>query len=160
MTELSFYRQFLGAQWLRTKLVDAGLTVQSVHLNSDHWVSQKSLQDVIDDDDLNYGFMFHIEVQIRGFGAEWVETTANTILEEVSGARVFRENGLVYLYGVTPGHPEVRWQMSLGTGVCERVLVGTRTEMKPDPNIVVPLVEVEVPVYEVRCVDPLAELVR
>lgn len=59
----------------------------------------------------------------------------------------------------------VRWTTEEGVevkldfdyGVCEKVQVGTKVEEQYDPEALdaVPKVEVEVPVYEYMCPDPL-----
>ena len=78
------------------------------------------------------------------------------LLEAIPRAQLKRKDGEMTIYGkATNG---VSFYLWMGEGVCERVQVGTRTVMKPDPTIDVPMVEVEEPIFEVRCIDPINEM--
>ena len=78
------------------------------------------------------------------------------LLEAIPRAQLKRKDGKMTIYGkATNG---VSFYLWMGEGVCERVQVGTRTVMKPDPTIDVPMVEVEEPIFEVRCIDPINEM--
>lgn len=78
------------------------------------------------------------------------------LLEAIPRAQLKRKDGEMTIYGkATNG---VSFYLWMGAGVCERVQVGTRTVMKPDPTIDVPMIEVEEPIFEVRCIDPINEM--
>lgn len=51
----------------------------------------------------------------------------------------------------------IQWEIDFGTGVCERVQVGTKTVQKFDPEQLASVrkVTVQEPVYEFRCPDPI-----
>lgn len=78
------------------------------------------------------------------------------LLEAIPRARLKRKDGEMTIYGKAANG--VSFYLWMGAGVCERVQVGTRTVMKPDPTIDVPMVEVEEPIFEVRCIDPINEM--
>ena len=78
------------------------------------------------------------------------------LLEAIPRARLKRKDGEMTIYGKAANG--VSFYLWMGVGVCERVQVGTRTVMKPDPTIDVPMVEVEEPIFEVRCIDPINEM--
>lgn len=88
------------------------------------------------------------------------EEVVDRFLTELPFLSIQRTNGEIYLYGMD--HNGLRVGASCGTGACERVQVGTKTVKQPDPEALalVPMVDVEVPIFEVRCVDPLNELVK
>lgn len=69
---------------------------------------------------------------------------------------LIRENGLIFIRGAMPNG--LRFEFFTGSGVCEIVQVGTRVEKQPDPEYIAaaPVIDVEVPVFERRCPDPLA----
>ena len=76
------------------------------------------------------------------------EATAAAMLEALPEAHLYRKGGRIYLHGAL-GYAGIPFLLAAGEGVCERVQVGTRTvPARP---------EHEEPIYEVRCVDPLAE---
>ena len=78
------------------------------------------------------------------------------LLEAIPRAQLKRKDGEMTIYGKAANG--VSFHLWMGEGVCERVQVGTRTVMKPDPTIDVPMVEVEEPIFEVRCIDPINEM--
>lgn len=78
------------------------------------------------------------------------------LLEAIPRAQLKRKDGEMTIYGKAANG--VSFYLWMGEGVCERVQVGTRTVMKPDPTIDVPMVEVEEPIFEVRCIDPINEM--
>lgn len=51
----------------------------------------------------------------------------------------------------------IHWEVSFGTGVCERIQVGTKKVERLDPDALrdIPRVIVDEPVYEYRCPDPI-----
>lgn len=87
------------------------------------------------------------------------ERFASAWLEKHPETRVIRNDGFIYLIGITS--IGVSWEISLGYGLCEQVQVGTKVVEKIDPAYLenAPMIKVEEPVYETRCVDPLAETV-
>lgn len=84
---------------------------------------------------------------------ERCETWAAEILDRFPNARLDRTD-----YGafsiVQSG--DLSWSVYFSASVCTRVQVGTVTKTIPDPDA--PLIEVEEPVYEWRCADPLADM--
>lgn len=74
-----------------------------------------------------------------------------------------RTSGLIRLRGEVN---DLTFDLYTGTGVCEMVQTGTRVEQHADPDLLaaaiasVPLVDVEVPVFERRCPEPTAEVTR
>ena len=104
----------------------------------------------------------------NGFGAD-IDITLGTIFMEAAKDRetavdrllfalplnLHRSGGRLYLYGTLNGF---KVEVSAGDGVCEIVQVGTRVEQQPDPEYIAaaPVIDVEVPVFERRCPDPLA----
>lgn len=164
MTSHTLYRQFLAADWLLKKLKGLEIEVASVDFRRDHWASARTFEDLEQNDDLAYGFMFDIHVELQGlYLVEDRERAAEGVLEKVPGARIFRKNGYIYLYGEAPGMGSVRWHISLGMGSCEKVQVGTRKVMRPDPDapiVEIPLIEVDEPIFEIRCVDPITQAVN
>lgn len=101
----------------------------------------------------NHHVSFHLRT--AGDTAEDREALVAALFERIPGAELIRENGDMTLRGEWSNG--VTWYMFGGVGACERVQVGTKTVLRPDPKA--PLIEVEEPVFEVRCVDPLAEAV-
>ena len=89
------------------------------------------------------------------------EAKANEFLEAFPDATVTRESKYggapeIVLSGVT--HLGFVWEISFGTGVCEQKQVGTKKVMRYDPEQIkkIPLVEVEEPLYEYLCPDPIS----
>lgn len=105
-----------------------------------------------------YYFETNISIHVHADGdtPEDREELAAKLLDAIPHARLKREGGEMTIYGkATNG---VSFYLWMGQGVCERVQVGTRTVMKPDPTVEVPMVQVEEPIYEVRCLDPINEM--
>lgn len=93
-------------------------------------------------------------VEVYAVGAEELRDTARKV-KAVAGPLVKQQGDDGLELVTVQADVEVRI-VALG-GVCERVQVGTRTVSKPDPAA--PLIDVEEPVYEVRCPDSvLADL--
>ena len=98
----------------------------------------------------------HLEFQInlgrapKGGGSyqsnEANEEAAVLILDADPTLRLERSSGLIYLHGERDG---LTYELYFGSGVCERVQVGVRKVMVPDPAA--PLVEVEEPIFETVC---------
>lgn len=154
----SYYAQFLAAEWLRKHLEAANLEVTSLELNRSRWTENETLEQIVDKGQVDYGFSYHVNAQVQiGYRAEDVDKAANRILEAVPGARIFRRSGSIHLYGTLPGIHGHRWHIAAGQGTCERVVTGFRKVMKPAPDA--PMVEVEEPIYEVICADPIFEAV-
>jgi len=156
---LSFYQRQMAAAWVMKHLEEIEEPMDSVSIElRKHWLDDRSLEKIIEDGDLDYGFMFHVQVSlpaIYGSGSDQLrEARANRIIEKIPGTRVYRNDGQIYLYGLVPGYHELRWHISAGQGVCERKQVGTRKVMRPDPSA--PLVEVIEPIFETICLDPIA----
>jgi len=88
----------------------------------------------------------------EGEGENSAERAAIRLLDAMPELELVRNEGLIHLTGAARNG--LRFSFYTGTGSCERVQVGTRTipaePAKP---------EREEPIYEVRCVDPLSELV-
>lgn len=82
---------------------------------------------------------------------EETEAVAATMLARIPGAQLVRSDGNIRLYGQWSNG--VTWWWSMGYGVCERVQVGTRTVREPAPDAV--MIEVEQPVFQYRCPDPI-----
>ncbi|AWN07765.1 hypothetical protein HOT31_gp094 [Microbacterium phage Hendrix] len=156
----SYYSQYLGAEWLRKHLEAAGFEVTALELNRSRWTERETLDKLVENGNLDYGFSFHVDAKIQiGYRAEDVDKAANTVFESVPGARVFRKQGGIHLYGMLPGIHDLRWHLYVGQGTCERVIVGSRKVMKADPAKVaqIPMIEVDEPIYEIICSDPAVE---
>ena len=108
----------------------------------------------------NHGYLaYDVHIQAsssgrrEGEGDNDAERTAVRLLDAMPDLTIERNDGLIYLTGTA--NNGLTYRLYTGTGSCERVQVGTRTvpaePAKP---------EREEPIYEVRCVDPLNELVN
>jgi len=88
----------------------------------------------------------------EGEGDNSAERAAIRLLDAMPELALERSDGLIRLTGTASNG--LTFSFYTGTGSCERVQVGTRTvpaePAKP---------EREEPIFEVRCIDPLAELV-
>lgn len=120
--------------------------------------------DVLSIDD-TAGYNVHMQASLPWDGTdhrERCELAAVKLLETCDAVglevNLKRSDGLIYILGTERG---LSFRLYTGTGVCERVQVGTRTVKRHDPDLLaaVPLVDVEEPIFETRCVDPLAEAV-
>lgn len=87
---------------------------------------------------------------------ERCEAWAAEILDRFPSARLDRHDGP---FSIVQGG-DLSWSVYFSDSVCTRVQTGTRTKTIPDPVALdaVPLIEVEEPVYEWRCADPLADM--
>lgn len=148
MTTPSDYSIWLVAQMLKQKVLEAGGRMRSFELRSDG-------RPFKGEEDNPFFASAHINAHIWSNDQETNEDAAAALLASIPGARVVRRDGEITLFGTW--RTGVSWHFFAGTGVCERVQVGTRKVMKPNPDA--PLVEVEEPVFETRCIDPLAEAV-
>jgi|TARA_R100000482_G_scaffold124710_2_gene78569 hypothetical protein len=88
------------------------------------------------------------------------EQFANDFLDAFPDTRITREPGYggipeIKLHGTA--HAGVEWSIDVGTGVCERVQVGTKSVEKYDSDALlsIPKITVDEPVYEYRCPDPI-----
>lgn len=149
----TLYRKYLTADWLIKKIIEAGGKPDGVSFPEWAW-GQKPF-DEMSDEEFTYGFMFDVSTSIRYVGPEECEELANKLIES-TGCFIHRRQGVIRLYGYSPGFAPNTWHIDVGSGVCERVQVGTKLVEKPDPKAVIPMVTVEEPVYEVRCIDPIA----
>lgn len=80
------------------------------------------------------------------------------LLERISSGVVIRIDGILWLTGTS--NSGVCWSIYVGRGVCRKVQTGTRTVTRPDPELVkdIPTVEVQEPIYEYICDDPLLDV--
>lgn len=98
-------------------------------------------------------FRAHADVALSVYaGGQRCEDLAAEIFRRFPEARLNRHDGPFSI--VQGGDPS--WSVYFSDSVCTRVQTGTRTVTKPDPAA--PLIEVEEPVYEWRCADPLADM--
>ena len=99
-----------------------------------------------------------VRLRLRAYSLtpEEREEVVMRIVERTPGATILRREGDVHIYGHwTNG---VSYSIFGGPAVCKRVQVGTRVVEKPDPDYEpeeVPTIQVEEPVYEYRCPDPI-----
>jgi hypothetical protein len=103
-----------------------------------------------------YGsYTFDVDIQCgirRDYTPEASERAAVMLMEAMPELQLRRSSGLIYLSGTTS--LGFTYRFYTGTGMCERVQVGTRT-VKAQPAIEA----YEEPIWEVMCPDPLRELV-
>lgn len=102
----------------------------------------------------------HIDVDLRVSiykDGEECERIAAALLDDHPDARIERLGGGTFAV-ICPGRPS--WCVYFSASVCVKVQTGTVTRTIPDPVALeaVPLIEVEEPVYEWRCADPLAAM--
>jgi hypothetical protein len=98
-----------------------------------------------------------IRFQLTSHGEEAAATAARIVKAFPGSFRKDYDESYFTFYGEFVGVPvEVR---TMRADVCVARQVGTRTVAKPDPDALaeVPLVEVEVPVFEYDCKPVLAE---
>jgi hypothetical protein len=158
---VSFYQaQLLGA-WLHAQLLDAGIPSAkaavsvSTHrhtpgftLDDFEWFTQTTISAHV-----SYGVpardgKFYPDDEDREeFANQWLIAHPET--------RVIREEGSIYLFGLD--NLGLSWKVNVGQGTCERVQVGTRTVTKIDPDYLVgaPMIQVDEPVFEIVCADPI-----
>ena len=96
----------------------------------------------------------HFDIQfqcgmIGKYGPESNELAAVMLLDVLPALKLVRSNGLIYLNGVAENG--LTFSFYTGTGVCERVQVGTRH--------VEAMEAYDEPVYKTICADSLSELV-
>ena len=84
----------------------------------------------------------------EGWGNESNERAAIALLDAMSELQLERNDGLIYLTGVSNG---LKFKFYTGEGSCQLVQVGTRT-LPAEPA----KPEREEPIYEKRCIDELA----
>lgn len=97
-------------------------------------------------------YSFDIQFQcgmIGKYGAEANELTAVMLLDALPALKLVRSNGLIYVNGVAENG--LTFSFYTGTGVCERVQVGTRH--------VEAMEAYDEPVYKTICADVLNEMV-
>lgn len=146
----SLYQRYLVADQIEKRLNAAGAFVGAVY--------------VYDGDiSITLGFTSDNKGDLIGRYAppEAREAVANKFLTLYPGTAIQRKPGY-------DGKPEmiisgvaahgIEWKVDLGVGVCEKVLVGTKKVMRHDPEkmAIIPMVEVNEPVYEYLCADPIA----
>lgn len=155
--QVSLYARYLAARWIIDRLNSLGVELSSIRFHCNRWTAGALTESQLDQ---LYSFYFHIALErnidwLSPGTAEETESLSELVLEKVPGSRIYRREGNIEFYGEVPGLHHIRWHLTMGAGVCERVQVGTRTVMRPDPSV--PLIEVEEPIFETRCVDPLAK---
>ena len=97
-----------------------------------------------------YQFDIQLQCSMAGkYGAEANELAAVMLLDALPALNLVRSSGLIYLNGVAENG--LTFSFYTGTGVCERVQVGTRH--------VEAMEAYDEPVYKTICADPLSELV-
>lgn len=133
----SLYQVYLVADRLSKLITEAGGSHGGIELRTESFPGPAYIH-------------HHISMWLWG-DAEDRETLVADLLTRIPGATLTRDDGRMTLRGEWSNG--ITWYLGGGEGVCERVQVGTRTVLKPDPDA--PLVEVVEPVFEVRCVDPL-----
>lgn len=113
--------------------------------------------------------MIHDEVSIqvkfeKDYYAAVREEKVSEFLESFPGLTVERRKE-TYSSGapnmvVKLNYQDTPVEINFGAGTCEKKQVGTRTRLGYDPEALknIPMVEVEEPVYEYLCNDPLASL--
>lgn len=97
------------------------------------------------------------DVQVQVSAPSWrdgesdngAERAAIRLLDAMPSLELVRSSGLIFLMGAAENG--LTYSFYTGTGSCERVQVGTRT-VPASP-------EHEEPIFEVRCIDDLAQLV-
>lgn len=146
---MNLYQQYLVADMIQKRLARIGLTSSYAMMMTRDGKPAVRTHIGFYDDEGNYLFD-----QDR-------EAKANEFLEAFPDATVTRESKYggapeIVLSGVT--HLGFAWEISFGTGVCEQKQVGTKKVMRYDPEQIknIPLVEVEEPVYEYLCPDPIS----
>lgn len=158
------YRKYLLLDWLWKKLETAGVETRNIDVRLGS-AQATAVELKLDGEEYAWpspasSSAFDVSLTlIPDWGlsdrAQAAEDNANLLVEAIPGSRVWRDGGYITIWGDAPGALGGRWSIYLGEGVCERVVVGTRTVMKPAPDA--PMIEVEEPIYEVRCVDPIRE---
>lgn len=94
--------------------------------------------------------------------AEEREEIVNKFLAKYSDAKIERQvpypGGKPQMIVSGTAAHGIKWQVDFRDGVCEQVQVGTRKVERVDPEVYdsLPRVEVEEPVYEYICADPIA----
>ncbi|MBN9607812.1 MAG: hypothetical protein J0I11_00660 [Actinobacteria bacterium] len=99
------------------------------------------------------------DVRFSFYGrGEECERAAVALLSAYPAAVIERDHQRDSFTMYCAGRPS--WGAYFSNSVCTRVQTGTRTKTVPDPVAMeqVPLIEVEEPVYEWRCADPLADM--
>lgn len=151
MTELDLYRQYLVATQIKDRLRQVGLSPAYVMVSQDHSrgsASGLSVDSRIAYEDARGTYLFDKDR----------EDKMNRFLELFPDVTVTRENPY--------GKPDMlaRWdssgvsvEVNFGTGVCEQRQVGTQKVMSYDPAALanVPKIEVEQPIFEYFCPDPI-----
>jgi len=139
----NLYARYLVADHL-SKLADtAGVTIDVL-----------SIKDIGDSHDI------HVQVSAHNRKEGEVENAADRAAERLLVAdptlTLIRSDGLVFLKGTS--HGGIRFRFYSGSGACERVQVGTKI-IPAEPERVIPAQpEREEPIFEVRCPDPINEL--
>lgn len=152
----SLYQFYLAADLLQRRFDALEAKHHGLTLASPEWLDRAA--DEFEGSDLTYGFMHHVSTSVSGlYDPEKVEAFAARWLELWPSTQVVRDRGRIFLRGQTGGFLKLWWHVEVGMGVCERVQVGTRRVLRPAADA--PMVEVDEPIYEVRCVDPLATVV-
>lgn len=145
----NLYAKYLLADRLQKVAQDAGVRVDIVALHN------RTASGIYKD--------VHLQCSLADrYGPQASEDAAVRLLDAAPDSLLLsldRSDGLIYLRGTTDAG--LTFQFYTGTGVCEMVQTGTRTVRKPDPKALasVPLVDVEEPVFERRCPDPVTEAV-
>lgn len=153
---ISLYQKYLLLDQIVKRAEALGATLDNLAFGSAHWETYP-IESITDK---TYSFMHHVSVSVTGLvSPEGREAFTEKWLAAYPDTELVRVEGRIFLRGdATSG---LRWHVTVGTGVCERVQVGTKTVQKIDPDFLVnvPMIDVEEPIFEVRCPDPLRELV-
>ena len=149
MAELNLYGQYLASTEIRDRLAKVGLTIQHVMIAQDFEGRSETGLEVsarVSMYDVTGNYLFDKDR----------EDKANEFLELFPSVSVRRASDNGY-------PPEVRmyWlsvhgisvEVNFGSGVCEKVQVGTRkvSSFDPDALAALPRVEVEEPIWEYVC---------
>ena len=149
MTTPSDYSVWLVAQRLKELILAAGGSVSAIEMRFGHQSGTLS-----NGEPFFTASNLGIHISRGSDSPERREEIVAALLATIPGAQLKRKDGQMTVWGAwSTGVTYYLWG---GEGVCERVQTGTRKVLRPDPEA--PLIEVEEPVFETRCVDPLAEM--
>lgn len=142
----SLYQRYLVADQMQKRMVEVGALPGSV---------------IIFEDGVHISLHYSSMPGGSYSPAEQREEIVNKFLTRHSDAKIERQT---YYSGGKPqmivsgtAAHDIKWQIDFREGVCEKVQVGTKKVERVDPEVYdsLPRVEVEEPVYEYRCPDPI-----
>lgn len=155
----SLYQKYLLADKLVKRIEECGATAEDIAFQGGYWESREVVEGTVDE---RYAFMHSVSCAPGGlFAPEKREAFTERWLCAYPDTKLVRMDGAIYLRGTT--HAGLTWLVNVGTGVCERVQVGTKKKLVIDPTYdmtSLPMVEVLEPIFEIRCGDPLREMVK